>query len=302
MTTKLTRMKTITKFGIYPAYVLGAMVSYFLLIPFCKSEMVLKTMLLSISSISFILILIHEKFSPHRQEWTKSYKDEFSDGLQTLIVFPVAIELIYQGLKYLLGSPLKNFWPHSWPFVFQLILLLVISEWGHYWYHRTSHRKKWLWKFHAVHHGAQRVYTLNSARFHIIDLCLNMIIYMIPLAVFGIGLEVYLSFILLNSVTGLLEHANIAFDAGPLNYIFNTAQLHRWHHSEKAKESQKNFGKVLCIWDLVHGTHHLKNGSEVAQVGIGKRGVVPPDFMGQLRYPFQESKNTTPESLEVVNN
>lgn len=294
-------MKNLIKYSIYPAYVLGAMVTYFVLIPHCSTEILQKTLLLSLSSFFFILILAHEKLSPHRQEWTKSFNDEFSDGLQTLIVFPVTIEIIYQGLKFLLGSPLKNFWPPDLPFFVQLILLLVVSEWGHYWYHRTSHRKKWLWKFHAVHHGAHRVYTLNSARFHIVDLVLNMIVYMIPLAVFGISQEVYLSFILINSVTGLLEHANISFDAGPLNYVFNTAQLHRWHHSEKAKESQKNFGKVLCIWDVVHGTHLINSGKEVIQVGIGKRGIVPADYIGQMKYPFQEAKPLATETADVVN-
>ncbi|HCX67158.1 MAG TPA: sterol desaturase, partial [Rhodobiaceae bacterium] len=31
------------------------------------------------------------------------------------------------------------------------------------------------------------------------------------------------------AVLGILTHCNIEMRCGPLNYVFNTPELHRWH-------------------------------------------------------------------------
>lgn len=273
----------------YPLYVIGAMAIYFAVSSSLnQDEIKLKTLYFLIAAPVIALLWLQERYLPYRTEWQKSYNDEWSDLLQSLILFPVIIELaliVYK--KVFMGFSLP--WIHEAHPAIQLLLVLIISEWGYYWYHRISHRKKNLWKFHAVHHGAQRVYWMNSARFHVIDMLISAFIYILPLVLFGISKEVIIAFVLINSITGLLEHANIDFKAGWLNYFFNSAELHRWHHSVIGKECQTNFGKVLSIWDLVHGTFYLPKDKQVGVVGIGKQKTVPNDFLGQLNYPFKTS-------------
>ena len=93
----------------------------------------------------------------------------------------------------------------------------------------------------------------------------------------------------LSLVTGFLEHANIDFKAGVLNYVFNTAELHRWHHSVVMKESNSNYGKVLSFWDLCFGTFWFPGGKDVSEVGV-KGEAIPASFMKQLVYPFRKTK------------
>ena len=54
----------------------------------------------------------------------------------------------------------------------QLPLALVVAELVEYSFHRLMHEVPWLWRFHATHHSAPRLYWLNAARFHPIDLFL----------------------------------------------------------------------------------------------------------------------------------
>ncbi|MES2528642.1 MAG: sterol desaturase family protein [Bdellovibrionota bacterium] len=274
----------------YPAYVFIGMLIYFSFSPGLSGEVQFKTLLFSLTFCVWGVILLQEHLAPFRDDWKRNRGDLFSDFLQSAIIFPLISELIYKGYNLLLSQPLKQFWPHSLPAPVQLLLILLIAEYAHYWYHRKSHRKKSLWHFHTIHHGVQRVYSVNSARFHIVDIIFNMLAYLAPLSLFGVSEEVFYSFLVINSITGLLEHANIKFEGGVLNYFFNTAQLHRWHHSEISRESQTNFGKVLCVWDLVHGTHFLPENRQVGSVGIGKRREVPPTFFAQTSYPFEEMK------------
>lgn len=283
----------------YPAYILVGMTAFFAVSGHVSGELAFKGLMLSISFGAWALILLQEKLDPYRRDWQKNRGDLLSDALQSAIVFPVISEVIYKVYNLILRQPLKAFWPHQLPAPAQLLLILVIAECAHYWYHRISHRKKWLWKFHTIHHGALRIYSVNSARFHVVDIFFNMLAYLAPLSLFGVSDEVFYAFLTINGITGLLEHANIRFEAGPLNYFFNSAQLHRWHHSEVGAESQTNFGKVLCIWDLIHGTHFLPENREVGTVGVrGKR--VPPTFLAQTKLPFERVVKTRMTEKELA--
>ncbi len=280
---------------IYPAYVCMGMLVYFSVSGKMSGELSFKMLLLSITFGTWGLVLLQERFTPYREDWQKNHGDLLSDALQSTIVFPLISEIIYKAYNLLLNQPLKQFWPHELPAPVQLILILLICEYSHYWYHRISHQKYSLWKYHMIHHGAPRVYSVNSARFHVFDIVFNMLAYLAPLSLFGVGNEVFYAFLAINSITGLLEHANIRFEASALNYVFNTAQLHRWHHSEVGAESRTNFGKVLCVWDLVHGTHFFPKGRSVADVGLGKNRKIPVSFIAQTKYPFLNKGRQTGE-------
>jgi sterol desaturase/sphingolipid hydroxylase (fatty acid hydroxylase superfamily) len=92
----------------------------------------------------------------------------------------------------------------------------------------------------------------------------------------------------LSATTGLLEHVNIDFAAGPLNRLFNTAELHRWHHRMDIEQAMCNFGKMLSIWDGVFGTYYLPRDREIGDVGIDATAKpVPVGFWGQCLYPFR---------------
>lgn len=53
---------------------------------------------------------------------------------------------------------------------------------------------------------------------------------------------------------GILTHANLDVRCGPINYVFNTPELHRRHHSRRAEEGNRNYGENFVLGDLIFVT------------------------------------------------
>lgn len=242
-----------------------------------------------------VVIVIFEQLLPYRKEWMIGRGDTITDVLQTFITLPIASKLAELSLPILLFYPAmwisKNldlsFWPDEWSFIMQFILAALAAEFCMYWIHRLSHRIPFLWRFHSVHHGAERVYWINSGRFHIFDAFLDSMCYFFPVILFGAPEEIVVTLITLSAITGFLEHVNIDYRGGILNYVFNTAELHRWHHSKEQSESDNNYGKALIIWDLLFGTYYLPSDWDVEEVGLYGDDTVPNSYWGQMKYPFK---------------
>lgn len=276
----------------YPVLSFGAIALYFTTVnPASVSEIAARVA--EISLLAMLLIHFFERWFPYRLDWNLSQGDRSANFFMTVIFLP----LITKGVELMLTFGIAVFstnhhqrvlqWPSHLPLFVQLIFGIILCEFFFYWIHRFGHRSRVLWKFHSIHHSVKRVYWDNSGRFHPLDLVLNLSFYLLPLILLGAPPMIYGAFLVLNAVTGMLEHANVAFEAGPLNYVFNTAQLHRWHHSVDPVVSSRNFGKTLCIWDLVFRTWHLDPAKDVQEVGVETESI-PDDLMGQWLYPFRK--------------
>ncbi len=280
----------------YPLTVFGSAVSLYYLLGVASPQQLPWVPLIPVTA-CVVVFMILERLMPYRLEWGEAQGDTVTDMLQTFVTLPVASKLAEAALPVVFFFPLAwltgfigaESWPTSMSFWLQTLAALLAAEFGYYWMHRWSHASELLWRFHAVHHGAERVYWINSGRFHFLDAFLGSFVYFLPLALLGAPEEILLMTITLSAVTGFMEHVNIRFRAGFLNYFFNTAQLHRWHHSNHLHESNTNYGKALSVWDLLFGTFHLPKGQAVKDVGI-KDTRVPNSFLGQLVYPFRKGE------------
>lgn len=69
------------------------------------------------------------------------------------------------------------------------------------------------------------------------------------------------------SVAAVFQHANADLRYDGWNWVFSTADLHRWHHATGQQSCQANFGGLLTLWDLVFGTYRRADGMPKA-VGV----------------------------------
>ncbi|MCA9809852.1 MAG: sterol desaturase family protein, partial [Candidatus Dadabacteria bacterium] len=81
---------------------------------------------------------------------------------------------------------------------------------------------------------------------------------------------------------------NIDVHCGVLNYIFNTPNVHRWHHSKKVEEGNNNYGENLLLFDMIFGTFYFPRDRHVGPLGI--KEYMPKAFLGQLAAPFRWNK------------
>lgn len=171
-----------------------------------------------------------------------------------------------------------------WPVAAQVALGLLVAELGLYWAHRLAHEWPVLWRFHAVHHSARRLWFFNTGRFHFVDTAVSILLSQPLLLLAGAPKEVFIWVSAITAFVGMLTHCNVAMRFGPLNYLFNTPALHRWHHSMKIEEGNKNYGENLIVFDLLFGTFY--NPDRPPPRAIGIRDYMPCSFFGQLLFPF----------------
>jgi sterol desaturase/sphingolipid hydroxylase (fatty acid hydroxylase superfamily) len=255
--------------------------------------------------IVFVALTILERLHPHHASWNRS-RGDLSVDIRYFFVSSAVVLVNTTALSLLLlplGAKLADHapfmvWPREWPLLSQLGLALVVSEFGHYWVHRLQHETA-LWRFHAVHHSAPRLYWLNAARFHPVDLMLSGIAGFGPLILLGCPEATLAMFTLVGTIHNVFQHANVKLRLGPLNYLFSMAEMHRWHHSRKLEEANANYGGHLIFWDLVFGTRFLPEDREPPEdIGLSDLPRYPTTLWKQLAAPFRweqiQSENATP--------
>ncbi|MCC6413317.1 MAG: sterol desaturase family protein [Saprospiraceae bacterium] len=168
-----------------------------------------------------------------------------------------------------------------------MFLLRDFIQWN---VHRMLHRVPWLWKFHEVHHSVREMGYAAHLRFHFMETIVYRTVEYLPLAMIGFGLQDFLLMHLFALSIGHLNHANIYLPLGPLQYIFNSPQMHIWHHSKELPKGSYgvNYGISLSIWDYLFGTVWMpKNGRDIP---LGFDGVdeYPHGFWQQMVKPFRK--------------
>ena len=249
-----------------------------------------------ISLASLVLVAVMERILPYRREWNRSHGDLRTDSLYYLTQIFVGglLAPVLGTLTVIIGGWLSSLaggsiWPYSWPILAQVLLATVVREFFDYWAHRSMHHFDWLWRFHATHHSAQRVYWLNATRAHPLEIAYRFsIVWVLPLAVLGVPKNVLALATVAAVVADAFQHANIAIRLGPLSWIFSVGDLHRWHHSRVRRESDTNYGNVYIFWDAVFGTRYLPSGREPpGKVGILGMEAFPQEFWAQWLSPFR---------------
>ncbi|WP_085909168.1 sterol desaturase family protein [Kiloniella majae] len=252
-----------------------------------------------------IALFLLERKMPFEQTWLENDGQTFANIAHTL-----TSKGLVQGLVTFSGvigitayiTPMQGegygIWPRDWPLAIQVIMTLVAAEFGLYWAHRISHEWKPLWKFHAIHHSVTRLWIVNTGRFHFIDSLLSIVLGIsIPLAL-GAPLEAITWLSAITAYIGMLTHCNVDMRFGLLSMVFNTPGLHRWHHSKKIIEGNRNYGENLMVWDMVFGTWINPDRRPPAKIGITEE--MPASFPAQLVWPFKEIKELDQEGWTTL--
>jgi sterol desaturase/sphingolipid hydroxylase (fatty acid hydroxylase superfamily) len=244
---------------------------------------------------SYLFVMVCERFLPYHRSWQRSQGDVPVDLGHLVVSGAITLQLLRPAMLALavaLGGWVSalvgdGIWPDSWPLLAQLVLALIVGEFFMYWVHRLGHEVELLWRFHAVHHSAPRLYFLNAVRFHPVDLAISNYAPFVPLMALGASPELLALFALFSGVHGTFQHANIPIRLGPLNWFFSMAELHRWHHSRCLEEANTNYGQNLIVWDVVFGTRFLPADREPPEdIGISDLPAFPMDYWGQLTSPI----------------
>ena len=238
------------------------------------------------------LIALHEVMLPYRRDWRPPAEDVRTDALFLIVVqvalpYLLAITLVIAlaGALKAGGRTVDIFWPHNLPVVAQVAIMLLAADFMRYWLHRAFHRYPLMWRLHAVHHSPPQLYTINVGRFHPIEKSVQYAADTLPFAVLAVSQEALAAYFVFYALNGFFQHSNCRVYLGPLNYLVAGPELHRWHHSRRAREMNSNFGNNLIVWDTLFRTRFLPNDRDVETIGLRNRRY-PTGFLVQMKSPF----------------
>ena len=151
--------------------------------------------------------------------------------------------------------------------VWSLILLLIVTDFIWYWYHRSTHRVNIFWAAHIVHHQCPDYNLSVAARITLIQSFIRTTFW-IALPVLGFSVNQIFGILLFHGVYSFFTHTQFGKKLHFLEGIFITPSLHGVHHASNEKYIDKNFGDIFVFWDKLFGTF-VKEG-ETPQYGLTK--------------------------------
>ena len=171
----------------------------------------------------------------------------------------------------------------SIPFVVQLPLAVIVSDFFGYWKHRLMHTR-WLWPLHAVHHSSEEIDWLSDNRSHPIEMVVTSTFFLVPLTFLGFLPLAIVWAAQIRRLHSIYEHGNLGIDYGRGHYLLVSPTFHRWHHSVDSTLLNKNFANIFASFDWLFGTFWLPKG----EPGAGSFGVprFPRSLWGQIFTPY----------------
>lgn len=166
------------------------------------------------------------------------------------------------------------------PLVPSLIVMFLVGEFTHYWYHRLAHHWEPLWNFHRVHHSATQMSVMVTSRIHILWQVFMPVNYLAGIALY-LGLyEMIAVWFFIRAILNFLTHTNLRWDLvlhdtpglrrpmWLLERIVTLQDAHHAHHGYAAQGAPMgNYAPVLILWDVIFGTAKFPHAHQ-EQVGI----------------------------------
>ncbi len=213
------------------------------------------------------LVMRHRKRTGHFQ--LADIFTNFSLGASYQLV-----ELLYHAL--FLGLAMALLWEFRLTTIEMTLpmwaVLLFAQEFFYYWFHRASHRIRWFWCAHVVHHSGEHM-NLSTAMRQSMTYSLNLSqIFWVPLILAGFPPAAVMVAYSINLAYQYFVHTESVGRLSPLvEFIFNTPSHHRAHHGRNDVYIDKNYGGIVIIWDRLFGTFQPELDEEPVDYGIPRQ-------------------------------
>ncbi|MGB3457051.1 MAG: sterol desaturase family protein [Litorimonas sp.] len=152
-----------------------------------------------------------------------------------------------------------------------ILLALVAQDFIYYWKHRASHRVRWFWSAHVVHHSSQHYNLSTALRQPWNGHFTGLVLLSAPLVLLGFH-PLLIGFVgSLNLLYQYWIHTE-AIRKFPrwIEAVMNTPSHHRVHHSTHPTHLDRNYAGIFIVWDRLFGTFVEERDDEAMTYGLVK--------------------------------
>jgi sterol desaturase/sphingolipid hydroxylase (fatty acid hydroxylase superfamily) len=179
-------------------------------------------------------------------------------------------------LAFSIAAPLVGFaWQHRL-FTIPLdtpaavVVLVLLQDFCYYWFHRASHRIRWFWATHAIHHSSNELNLAASYRFGWTGRLTGSSVFYVPMIWLGFAPGPVFIALGFNLLYQFWIHAEWIPKLGWLEYVLNTPSHHRVHHASNVEYLDRNYGGILIVWDRLFGTFVSERDDVPCRYGLVK--------------------------------
>ena len=148
--------------------------------------------------------------------------------------------------------------PVSFDHWFSLIVLFLLVDLGFYVEHRCSHRIRFLWASHSVHHSSETMQATTAFRLSWTPILSGVFLFYLPIVWIGYDPVWVYGTVSLSLSYQFFVHTELVPRIGWLEWVINTPSAHRVHHASNAEYIDKNYGGVLLIWDRLFESYQAE--------------------------------------------
>lgn len=161
----------------------------------------------------------------------------------TAVLVAVVSFAVYEHRAFDLSPLLWWTWPLLW----------LAEDFTFYWYHRASHRVRFMWADHVNHHSSQHYNLSTALRQPVIEMLWVWVLWL-PLVWIGFHPVAVALMAGLNLLYQFWIHTESVHRIGVFERFMNTPSHHRAHHGSNPEYIDKNYGGWLIVWDKLFGT------------------------------------------------
>lgn len=177
------------------------------------------------------------------------------------LAWAAVIGLYYLVYQYrLFDLPAASLWT--------IAALVLAQDFFYYWFHRASHRVRWMWASHVTHHSSERLNLSTAFRQSLTYPISGMWLFWLPLAWLGFEPTHIVAVVAINLGFQFFVHTQAIGRLGWFEQVFNTPSHHRVHHARNPKYIDRNFAGLLIIWDKLFGSFVEEDPAEPCEYGI----------------------------------
>lgn len=144
--------------------------------------------------------------------------------------------------------------------------ILFGVELCYYAFHRSSHRVRWFWSAHVVHHSGEHMNMTTAMRQSLLYSLTGWWLFFMPLVWLGVAPAAVFFLYGVNLSFQYFVHTESVGKLHPwIEYLFNTPSHHRVHHGRNPQYIDRNYGGILIVFDRWFGTY----ADEVEKVDYG---------------------------------
>ena len=134
-------------------------------------------------------------------------------------------------------------------------LLLVLSDFVFYWFHRTGHTFRLFWAAHSPHHSSEEMNLSVGLRASFTQRLFQFLFFDWILALMGFSAEMIYQVAAVHLFLAYWHHTRLIRSMGWFEKLFVSPTHHRVHHGVNNQYLDKNYSEFLIIWDKIFGTY-----------------------------------------------